>query len=267
MEDTTICWRCGKEIEYNPLGKRTYCLECEKLAVEERDRLTNQYLKCKTMIMYENALDKMEEQKINMHYYYEACQVIKEKALNDYKSFDSAVEMMTCIELINNKIRVKTQVEFDKYKVDFMLPDLKIILEIDGYWHNNSKKMLQDAKRDVEILNQLGSEWELIRLKTTQIEKRLIYLVDDIKKIYKERQQLRKRNRGILPDNYNEYTKILYKDLLGIYKYDKEYLTDIEKQELNNKTELKCYSQSKKANDYDKIKNYFENKNRGSQIK
>lgn len=263
MEETTICWYCEKKIPYDETGKRAYCDDCKKLVQEEHDDLIKQYLKAKTLVMYENALEKMESQKINMHYYYEACQVVKERALKDYTTFDSALEIMASIELVNNKIMVKPQVEFGKYKVDLMLPDLKIILEIDGYWHNNSKKMLSDAKRDIEILNQLGPGWEIIRLKTTQIEKRLSYLVDDIKKVYKERQLLRKRNRGILPDNYNEYTKILYKDILGLYKYDSSYLTETEKEEMNISTELKCYSHAKKDNDYDKIKKYFENKKNG----
>lgn len=271
MGDSMICWLCGEEMPYSNSLKRTYCSNCKEKAKEKQKKLINDYLKHKTLIMYENALEKMEKQKIDMSFYYEACQVVKERALKDYNTFDSALEIMTCIELINNEIMVKPQVEFGKYKVDFMLPDLKIILEIDGYWHNNSKKMLSDAKRDIKILNQLGPGWEIIRLKTTQIEKRLNTLVDNIKKIYNERQLLRKRNRGILPDNYDDYTKILYKNILGIYKYDNSYLTDTEKEEMNSRGELNCYKKHKRTNDYDKleqenlnkIKNYFENKKNG----
>lgn len=260
MEETTICWYCEKEIPYEESGKRAYCHECKKIVQDEHEKLINEYLKNKALIMYENAITKMEEQKINMHYYYEACGVVKERILKDCNTFDSALEIMACIELINNEIKVKPQVEFGKYKVDFLLPDLKIVLEIDGYWHNSSKVMLRDAKRDVEILNELGSGWEIIRVKTSQIEKRLAYLVDDIKKIHKERQLLRKKNMGILPDNYNEHTKILYKDMLGLYKYDSAYLTQTERQEIKNSVELKCYGRGKKNSDYYKIREYFESK-------
>lgn len=260
MEDTTICWNCEKEIPYNENGKRAYCNECQKYVEEEHNKNVQDYLRCKTLLMYENALNKMEKQKINMHYYYEACQVVKEKALKECNTFDSAEEIMVCIELINNEIKVKPQVKFGKYKVDLMLSDLKIILEIDGALHNNSKNMLRDAKRDIEILNELGNGWEIIRIRTSQIEKRLMYLVEDIKKIYKQRQELRRNNHGILPDNYNDYTKLLYKDVLGIYKYDQAYLTETDKQEIKNSIELKCYKKPNKNNDYNKIKNYFEKK-------
>jgi very-short-patch-repair endonuclease len=265
MKETTLCWRCGKEVPYQK-KLRAYCKECKALEEKEQEETKREYSKLKTMIMFENALKCMESQNINMHYYYEACQVVKEKALKDTNTFDSSVEMMVCIELINNQIKVTPQKEFRKYKVDFMLPDLKIILEVDGYLHNSSNAMLKDAKRDIEILNELGQGWEVIRLKTSQIENKLIYLVDDLKKIYKERQELRKKYNGILPDGYNDYTKILYKDMLGLYKYDEAYLTETNKQEIRNSIELKCYTKGKKNSDYDKIKNYFTNRKANEKV-
>lgn len=258
--DTTLCWRCGKEIPYNSIETRAYCPECQLLAQQESEELTQNYLKYKSLIMYENALKGMEKQKLNMHYYYEACQVLKERIISDYKTFESADEIMACIELLNNEIEVKPQYRIGKYTVDFMLPKLKIILEIDGYLHNNSKVLLRDAKRDVEILNELGSGWEVIRVKTSVIEKRLMFLVDDIIKEYKMRQQLRKCNHGILPDNYNDYTKVLYKDILGLYKYEDGYLTDTDKREMKDYNELKFYKGNKQTNNYYQIKNFIEKK-------
>ncbi len=265
--DTTLCWLCGKEIPYNEEGNRAYCDDCGR-KVEEENKITyEEYLKLSALVRYEKALKTMEQQKINMHYYYEACQVVKERLLKDYNSFESSHEIMVAIELINNEIKIIPQKKINQYTADFMLPDLKIILEIDGYWHNNSKTLLRDAKRDVDIIDELGAGWEVIRVKTTTIEKRLMYLVDDIKKEYKERQLLRKNNHGILPDGFNDHTKILYKDMLGLYKYEEGYVTDIEEKELAEKRQARCYNGgSKKSsnyrNRYYRIKGYFEAKKR-----
>lgn len=267
--ETTLCWYCGKEIPYQE-DLRAYCRDCKDKKDKDYSDLYERYLKEQSLVMYEKALRQMEHQKFSMHYYYEACNVIKEKIKQDYRSFDSSHEIMVAIELINNKIKTIPHKKIERYTVDFMLPDLKIVLEIDGAWHYTSQNMLKDAKRDIEIISSLGVGWEVIRVKTSQVETKLMELVDFIKKTYKERQLLRKKHHGILPDNYSDHTKILYKDILELYKYDKDYMTDIEQKEINEKNESRLFNKYNKypkryKTQYYNIKNYFEAKKRGDQ--
>ncbi len=39
---------------------------------------------------------------------------------------------MACIELLRSQIKVKTQQRIGRKRVDFILPDMKVVLEIDG---------------------------------------------------------------------------------------------------------------------------------------
>ena len=54
-----------------------------------------------------------------------------------------------------------------------MLPELKVVLEIDGYAHNK----LKDSKRDLKILHSIGREYEIVRIPTK-------YVNESPKKIY-----------------------------------------------------------------------------------
>lgn len=237
IKEKLSCWRCGKEV-YSTSSFRAYCKECKEVIYKEREQQTNEYIIMKSKVMFENAMKSMEKQKLDMDYYQEACYVVKDLIERKPNTFDSSCEIMACIQLINNEVKVTPQYKIKNYTVDFYLPELKIILEIDGYNHNSSKNLLYDAKRDANILQELGSGWEVIRIKTTLIEKRLAFLLEQIKREYKSRQIYRKNYNGILPDNFSDSTKALYKHILEISKYNESYKSNIEIEEQKYDREL-----------------------------
>jgi very-short-patch-repair endonuclease len=114
--------------------------------------------------------------------------------------FDSAHEIVAAVILIHNEVRTKTQYKVGAYRVDFYLPELKIVLEIDGERHRHKKQ--HDNERDIFIRKELGSDHEIIRVKTERIEENAELLVEAIKSIKEERQELRKKNFGCLPTWY-----------------------------------------------------------------
>lgn len=223
------CWICGKEatkyfelsvfddkyskydvnkrdgIFRKEVHQREYCECCfEKIKRELKEDKAN-YIKLKKKLMFERALRILEKQKIDLYEYKDAIETVRNFSIENPNKFDSSHEMIACIILIDNEIKTSTQYKIGKYRVDFYLPELKVVLEIDGELHKNN--LYRDNKRDIEIRKELGNEWEIVRIKTKYIEQNAEMLVEAIKAIKKEKQKIRKKNYGILPEWYSERNK------------------------------------------------------------
>lgn len=207
------CWRCGEEVETlssNPI-LRVFCSSCKSLYEEERNERLREYIKLKIYVMHERALRMLEKQGNGMFQYQEAAHDVLEFALEDPERFDSSHEMIAAMELIRNHVRVKVQQKVLNHRVDFILPDLKVVLEIDGYMHRYSE--LKDSKRDIEVRKALGEDWEVVRIPTKYIEKNSKMLLQAIKEVKAEKIKIRKQNNGIIPSWYSRRERELYKKL------------------------------------------------------
>lgn len=213
------CWQCGNftAIDTSKLAKgsskgRRFCSECVDKFEEERSDVKNKYIELKVLVTLERALRIIERQQtisLIMDNYYDAYQIVSEFFISDSKKFDSAHEVATCIELLRNKIKVKAQYAIGRKKVDFLLPDLKVALEIDGGMHRF--KVGKDSQRDTFILNELNKNekgWEIIRIPTSLVEKDVTKLVPTIKILYKEKQNLRRKYNGFIPTYYSRTNKM-----------------------------------------------------------
>lgn len=76
--------------------------------------------------------------------------------------FDSAEEILVAIQLTKDKIPFVTQKEIAGHKVDFLIADMKIVLEVDGVLYHTDE--LRDNEIDNQIKNSLGVDWEVIRI-------------------------------------------------------------------------------------------------------
>lgn len=201
-----ICWRCGEYFDGYNSHSREYCGDCSELFKQEDKQLMNEYLEKKIRIMWRRAVNNLEKQSLRMDDYYYEAQAVLDLALSNYSKFRSSPEMMAAMELLKNNIKIKTEYKILKYRVDFFLPDLKVVLEIDGRLHDF--KIKKDSNRDVAILAELnknGSGWEVIRIPTKYIEQNVAQLVPAIKTLYKERQRLRRKHGGFLPAYYSKH--------------------------------------------------------------
>jgi len=92
-----------------------------------------------------------------------------EKRINSIvaqKEFVSSLEIKMIGILNELEINFIHQYPIGKYRVDFAIPDLKIVIEADGdYWHQNKEK---DRVRQIKI-EQMG--WQVIRFNENQITK------------------------------------------------------------------------------------------------
>lgn len=196
------CWVCGKPnaeytrhitAEYNLYDnitirdavkeehQRCYCEKCFKAVTANLKEENKQFTLLKRRRLYERALDSMERQKIDFYEYEDAIKTIGEYNEENDGKFDSSYEIMAAIVLIQNHYHIKPQAKIQRYQVDFMLPDDKLILEIDGERHNSKKGY--DSVRDEKIRNELGKDWEIIRIPTELIDQNVTKLPKAIEKV------------------------------------------------------------------------------------
>ena len=194
------CWICGKTAtktrpvfdgfcyiepelsEYH----RCYCDKClkelEKKEAEERKL----YIKLKKREMFRKAVNLLEKQNTNMYEYREAIEVVQDFIEDNVDKFDSSYEVLTAIVLVHNRIYSKMQYKVGQYQVDFLLPDLLVVLEIDGERHKHRKDY--DSVRDKAIKKQLGPHWEIIRIDTDNLDKNAKKIPDAINEVLKFRE-------------------------------------------------------------------------------
>lgn len=210
-----ICWECGqnegtkqfqlkKQSEffgYDDISQRWYCEECYNRIEAERTADFKEYVRLKKKLMYERAVKMLERQDVDLYEYKEALDAIREVVAGNPDKFDSSHEMLAAAIIIYNEIPVKVHYTVAGYEVDFLIPSLKAVVEIDGELYHKGKKQ-SELKRDEKIRAELGSDHEVVRISTKFLEQNAARLIDAVEEIQKERQKVRKANFGLLPDWY-----------------------------------------------------------------
>lgn len=196
------CWICGETATttrpiFDGLGwkkpepseyHRCYCEKCLSTLVKTESEERKLYIKLKKREMFRKACKILEGQDTNMYEYKEAIEVVREFVETNPDKFDSSYEVLTAIILVHNRIYSKMQYKIGKYQVDFLLPDLLVVLEIDGERHKHKKDY--DSARDRFIKKELGPHWEVIRLSTDNLDKNAKKIPEAIDKVLEYREAL-----------------------------------------------------------------------------
>lgn len=227
------CWQCGEFItkDVSELAKgsskgRLFCPECKNLFEKTREDTKQEYIRLKTLVTLERAMRIIEKQarlNVNTDDYFEPFEVVSEFLKKDSTKFESAHEIVACMELLRNEVHVKAQQSVGRKRIDFILPDLKVALEIDGGLHKF--QIGKDSQRDIYVLNELNKNekgWEIVRIPTSMIEKDITKLMPAIKAIYKEKQELRRKYNGFIPSYYSRSNKMAHIAALNGILSDKE---------------------------------------------
>lgn len=195
------CHLCGSEIACDSYSsKKTYtCKSCKHkldFLESENGRLQNEQEKEKK---YHKAVLRIEKaRKIYKEDYSYAFKRIYEHLFRK-GWFQSTEEIIVACELLFNKVKVRHQVKIGNYRADFVLPDEKIVLEVDGkIFHDKSKR---DAEwvRDTFILLTLGEGWEVIRVSDKFVNENIGLILSSVKRRKKELERVREQNKGSLP--------------------------------------------------------------------
>lgn len=174
-----ICVMCGKEYENNT--RTSYkCSKCEqKLALVKKLEMVDKAEYKLTRVPGKQRMKKGND------LFKEICSVRKRIA-NGIDKFSSLQETMVAIQLEKQNIKYESQKEINCKKVDFFLPELKIILEIDGeLYHTDENK---EFLRDRQIMKGIGEGYEIVHIEadsvpryTWNLKEALPYIVDQRK--------------------------------------------------------------------------------------
>lgn len=170
-ERITACKMCGEKYIYSGYranDNASYCPNCRKAI---RMKKIKEDPRDKYEIRFDNAVEKLKEQVENPDEYEK---YIKMARTRQY-SYGSIPEAMVAIELLKLGYRIIPQQKIGKYRVDFVLKDEKIVIEVDG-----SKFHGKITEREGEIQLMLGFDWKIIHIPAELISRRITKLSECI---------------------------------------------------------------------------------------
>lgn len=192
------CWKCNKVIDGDfewydsgdpkpSINNIAYCQVCYPKIREAEKKELNKYIHMKKRRMLKTAIDRLNRQNAPMQQLKPAIKAVSDKVNEDPDKFDSSYEIQAAIILVYNRIYSKMQYKILNYQVDFLLPDIGVILEIDGDRHQH--KIGYDSVRDQEIKKALGPGWDIIRIDTKLLDHNSMNLIKAINAVIDQRQK------------------------------------------------------------------------------
>ena len=178
------CDKCGriiKKIIYN--GDRNhYCEYCKSnITKEKRDREQAELDEVMTRRKqaFQKAIEKVILQVDDISEYEEHIN----KAYTNAEQYGSIPEVIAAIELIKLGYSIIPQKKVSRYRVDFLLPNEKLVIEIDGELYHND--LQYESERDITIRLKLkqatGEEWRIIHIPAEIMYKNMAQLKNIIK--------------------------------------------------------------------------------------
>lgn len=206
MKECVIC--CSK---FESNKNKYYCDKCDKKIklvkrlemVDNAEKLINK--KPRNLRRIIDDIDVSENVKI-----------IKKRIINGIDKFSSVPEVLVAIQMQRIDLEYQTQKEIAGKKVDFYLPTIKIILEIDGdIYHLDQNKTFI---RDRQIMSEIGEDWEIVHISSKDVPRYTWNLKEALPFIVLERnEKFRFRDSRMDSDFLHEF-----KDL-EFYLKRKEY--------------------------------------------
>lgn len=156
-----ICLICGNEFE----SGKTEIYSCDKC--QEKVRLI------KKIEMIDNARRELEKRKGKMKSFKPKLDMskyadkVKERVINGIDNFSSIPEAVVAIQMERIGLKYQTQKKIADKRADFIIPEIKIILEIDGELYHKDENVI--FLRDRQIMAAVGEEWEIVHIKAEDI--------------------------------------------------------------------------------------------------
>lgn len=184
------CRLCGSPVpSWSYISGTQYtCRKCREIMVIENVKKETETSSDKQCARLERAIKRISKVS-NIEPYSEGIAWIKGQ-LGRKGYFQSTEEVMVALELIRRGITACHQVAVHNYKVDFVIADLKVALEIDGAIYHGKDRIKREQQRDEVIVYKLGEGWELIRISTDNINKNITKLIPAIKAILAKRKEM-----------------------------------------------------------------------------
>lgn len=158
------CLLCGIELKEEEL-KKYCCCECEK-KIQLITKLKQ----------VDNAAEKMQKSCHRYSHkiinYQKEKNTVVDKIKNNGFVFNSIPEICVALQLEKENIKYIPNFKIDRHKVDFFLPDLKRIIEVDGelYHTDESKEFLRERM----IMRIIGEQYEIVRIPSKYVPNYII---------------------------------------------------------------------------------------------
>ena len=110
---------------------------------------------------------------------------------------------MVGIELIKCGEKINHQTQIGKYRVDFVILEKKLIIEVDGIKFHPKSSRDREYKRDEYIKYIQGSEWQIIHISDTDINTNVTKLGKAITTLQNGRQAMLNKY-GYIPKWYSD---------------------------------------------------------------
>lgn len=171
------CADCGAEFLHHCYRASTkyLCPYCKRKAASIRasekkkadDRNTHEK-------RFDDAINRLKNQGIAIDEYSRHIDIARTR---EYL-YGSVPETMVAIELLHRKLKIVPQAKIGNYRVDFAIPTLRLLVEVDGYpFHADDIKTEQ---RDEEINLMTGRTWKIVHIPASLVSKDARKAVDCI---------------------------------------------------------------------------------------
>lgn len=163
------CSMCGEEMESLNYGRdlKYVCKRCKKNAGHIKKMIEDSWfneIEEKGEHRFNRALDQIQSQ-VNDFSIYEKAIAGARKAQDRY---GSVPEAMVAVELLRLRLPFVPQQKIGKYRVDFYIPKIKMIIEVDGkIFHQNRF----GGEREARIQFAMGLETKILHIPAELIEK------------------------------------------------------------------------------------------------
>lgn len=159
-------------------GSQYACKDCRTELVRQTREEGNAISTDKKLKKMKDAVKRISKV-ADITPYEDAIRLVKQN-LNRCGLYQSTEEIMVALELIRRNVKSHHQVRIFEYTVDFILPDMKVALEIDGKIYHGKDKLEYQSIRDDAIMYKLGKGWEMIRISTDNINQNITRLIPGI---------------------------------------------------------------------------------------
>lgn len=162
------CEMCGRIIKkFSYSRKRTYICDYCKGVIKKKLAPTIPDTETKAEKRFRTAVARIREQTRNFGKYERAVEIARKRV----EKYGSIPEAMMAIGLIQAKFAITPQQHIGKYNVDFLIPQHKAIVEVDGgIYHADHEREL---KRDLYLRTALGFDWIVVHVPAERVEQSL----------------------------------------------------------------------------------------------
>lgn len=156
------CGKCGEIVRKQVYAseKSYLCEYCKKQIEVKKKALEHNALDevlTKKEQAFKKAVERIKSQVKNFSEYDKAIIAAQKRA----ESYGSIPEAMVAIELVRLGHQVIPQQKIGKYKVDFVLKDKKMVIEVDGSLYH---KDVHKGDREATIQLSLGLDWKMLHI-------------------------------------------------------------------------------------------------------